>query len=146
EFKGREPTLREALELHREKPLCAACHKRMDPLGLALENFNALGKWRDAEWGQPLDTHSELITGEPFTGIHELKRVLVTTRRGDFYRCLTGKLLTYALGRGPEYYDVEAVDRIVDRLEREQGRFSALLMGIVESAPFQKRRNAPPEK
>ena len=142
EVGGRPPTLRETLAIHREKPLCASCHNRMDPLGLALENFNALGMWRDQERGQTIDAGGKLVTGEEFKDIREVKRTLVTGHRLDFYRCLTEKMLTYALGRGVEYYDVETVDHIVARLDKEQGRFSALLMGIVESAPFQKRRNA----
>src|SRR5687767_552600 len=113
----------------------------MDPLGLALENFNALGMWRETERKRPIETAGKLITGESFQNIRELKRILKNERRVDFYRCLTEKMLTYALGRGLEYYDVETVDRIVDRLEKENGRFSALLNGIVESAAFQKRRN-----
>ena len=141
QFKDREPTLREVLDLHRSKPLCSSCHSRMDPLGLALENFNALGMWREKERGQPIDAAGKLITGESFDNIRDLKRILNSEHRSDFYRCLTEKLLTYALGRGLEYYDVETVDRIVARLEHENGRFSALLMGIVQSAPFQKRRN-----
>ncbi|MCI0745301.1 MAG: DUF1592 domain-containing protein [Verrucomicrobia subdivision 3 bacterium] len=141
EFKDREPTLREALELHRSKPLCNSCHNRMDPLGLALENFNALGMWRDKERNQPIEINGKLITGEAFSGVRGLKRIIATERRLDYYRCLTEKLLTYALGRGLEYYDVHTLDQIIARLEAEQGRFSALLMGIVESAPFQKRRN-----
>jgi hypothetical protein len=140
QFKDREPTLREVLELHRGKPLCSSCHSRMDPLGLALENFNALGMWREKERGQPIEVAGKLITGEAFENIRDLKRILKSEHHSDFYRCLTEKLLTYALGRGLEFYDVETVDRIVARLEREDGRFSALLMGIVESAPFQKRR------
>lgn len=140
EFKDREPTMREVMELHRQQPLCHACHSRMDPLGLALENFNAMGMWRDIERGQPIDTKGQLITGESIAGIRELKRVLTHERRRDFYRCVTEKLLTYALGRGLEYYDVETVDQIAERLEREQGRASALILGIVESSPFQKRR------
>jgi len=83
----------------------------------------------------------KFITGETFTNVQQFKRILSTNHRRDFYRCLTEKLLTYALGRGLEDYDVETVDQIVERLEREQGRFSALLLGIVESAPFQKRRS-----
>jgi hypothetical protein len=141
EFKDREPSLREALEMHRNKPLCSSCHNRMDPLGLALENFNALGLWRDQERGQELETAGKLITGETFSDVRELKKILATKRHVDFYRCLTEKLLTYALGRGLEYYDVEAVDRIVDKLEADQGKFSSLLMGVIESAPFQQRRN-----
>lgn len=136
-----EPTMREIMELHRQQPLCNACHARMDPLGLALENFNAMGSWRDTESGKPIDTKGQLLTGERFEGVRELKRVLTHERRFDYYRCLSEKLLTYALGRGLEYSDVETVDRIVDRLEREQGRMSALLMGVVESAPFLKLRD-----
>jgi len=141
QFKDREPTLREVLELHRGKPLCSSCHSRMDPLGLALENFNALGMWRDKERGQTIDAAGKLITGESFHDIRELKRTLTVEHRLDFYRCLTEKLLTYALGRGLEYYDVETVDQIVVRLDGDNGRFSALLMGIIESNPFQKRRD-----
>ncbi len=140
-FKDRQPTLRETLEAHRNKPLCSSCHNRMDPLGLALENFNALGMWRETERGQTIDATGKLITGETFQDIRDVKRVLATNHRRDFYHCLAEKMLTYALGRGLQYYDVHALDQIVDRLERENGRFSALLMGVIESAPFQRRRN-----
>lgn len=139
---GKPTTLREAMKLHRSQPLCNSCHNRMDPLGLALENFNALGRWRDKERGQPVDSAGQLLTGESFSSIQELKRILATERRRDFYRCLTEKMLTYALGRGLEYYDVPAVDEIVARLEQSGGRPSALISGIVESVPFQKRRAA----
>src|SRR6266511_3059371 len=104
-------------------------------------NCNAMGMWREKERGQPIDAAGKLITGESFDDIRELKRILRSEHRLEFYRCLTEKLLTYALGRGLEYYDVETVDQIVARLDRENGRFSALLMGIIESTPFQKRRN-----
>jgi len=140
DFKDHEPTLREALTLHREKPLCASCHQRMDPLGLALENFNALGMWRDQERKQPIDTAGQLITGETFGSVRELKQLLATKYRLGFYRCLTEKFLTYAVGRGMEYYDAETLDKIVQRLDQENGRFSALLTGVIESAPFQKMR------
>jgi hypothetical protein len=136
-----EPTLREVLARHREDALCSSCHSRIDPLGLAFENFTALGNWRDAENEQPIDASGKLITGESFDGVRELKAVLKDKYRNNFYRCLTEKLLTYALGRGLEYYDEVTVDRIVDELERENGRFSALITGIIESAPFQKRRS-----
>jgi len=166
EFKDRQPSLREGLELHRAQPLCHSCHNRMDPLGLALENFNALGEWREHEvlppaprdfrnfqrprtptpeeppkLGPKIDAAGKLVTGEAFNGVRELKQILKEKYRADFYRCLTEKLLIYALGRGIEPYDTETVDRIVSRLEREDGRFSALLTGIIESAPFQKQRN-----
>src|SRR6516165_5509983 len=113
----------------------------MDPLGLALENFNALGGSREAELKQPIDASGQLITGEPFHDVGDLKRILKERHRLDFYRCITEKLLTYALGRGLEYDDVETVDRIVERLDKDGGRFSALLMGVIESPPFQQRRN-----
>jgi len=135
-----EPTLREVLELHRDKPICKSCHQRMDPLGLALENFNALGMWRDQERGQPVDAASQLITGEAFPDIRRLKQILARERRMDFYRCLTEKFLTFALGRGLEYQDTHTVDQIVDRLDQDGGKFSSLLLGVIESAPFQKRR------
>jgi hypothetical protein len=138
---GRSPTLRETLAIHRENALCRSCHNRMDPLGLALENFNALGMWREKERGQPIDATGSLITGEPFRNVRDVKKILVQERHLDFYRCLTEKMLTYALGRGLTHLDVEAVDRIVDDLERQQGRLSALVRGVIESAPFQKRRD-----
>ena len=141
ELAGRQPTLRETLAIHREKPLCSSCHNRMDPLGLALENFNALGMWRDKERGQTIDAAGRLITGETFTDIRDVKRVLVANHQGAFYECLTEKLMTYALGRGLKYYDTHALDQIVGRLERDGGKFSTLLTGIIESTPFQKRRN-----
>ncbi len=140
EVNDHQPTLRESLAKHREDALCRSCHNRMDPLGLALENFNALGMWRDQERKQPIDAAGRLITGETFNDVRELKRVLVTKHRSDFYHCLAEKFLTYALGRGVEYYDVETLDRIVAQLEKENGKFSALLNGVIESAPFQKRR------
>ena len=136
-----ELTMREAMEIHRSAPLCASCHARFDSIGLCLENFNAMGMWRDQERNQPIGTGGALITGESFSDVRELKHILVTQHREDFYRCLTQKLLTYALGRGVEYYDVGTVDQIVQRLDDNSGHFSALLMGIIESAPFQKQRN-----
>jgi 3-hydroxy-3-methylglutaryl CoA synthase len=112
----------------------------MDPIGLAFENFNALGMWRDQERKQPIDTAGKLITGETFDSVRELKHILVTKHRLDFYRCLADKFLTYALGRGMEYYDAETIDKIVQRLDEAKGRSSALLLGVIESAPFQKMR------
>ncbi len=142
---GEELPLHEALALHREKPLCSSCHNRMDPLGLALENFNALGTWRDVDRGQPLPSPAgQLITGEKFADVRELKRLLVNDRRIDYYRCITEKLLTYALGRGPQPSDTITVDAIVEQLEASGGKFSTLITGIIESAPFQKRQRPAP--
>jgi hypothetical protein len=137
---GREPTLRETLELHRTQPMCNSCHNRMDPLGLAFENFNAMGMWRNQEREQTIDASGTLITGEPFTNVRELKHILATRHARDFYRCLTEKMLTYAIGRGLDYYDVETVDEIVERIDKANGAFSALLGGVIDSAPFQKSR------
>ncbi|HEY1847960.1 MAG TPA: DUF1592 domain-containing protein [Opitutaceae bacterium] len=146
-FGGREPTLREMLAVHRASKLCSSCHARMDSVGLSFENFNALGNYRTKDAGQPIDTTGTLISGEAFANVRDLKHLITHERRGDFYRCLTEKLMTYALGRGIEYYDTESVDRIVAALERDNGRFSTLLMGIIDSAPFQRQRvpgRAPP--
>lgn len=138
--KLRTLTLRETLAVHAADKMCASCHSRMDPLGLALENFNALGMWRDAELNRPIEPAGRLITGESFADIRELKHILATAHRRDFYYCLSQKLLTYALGRALDYHDTETLDQLVAKLEAAGGRPSALLQGIVNSAPFQQRR------
>jgi hypothetical protein len=135
-----KPTVRELQEQHRKDPMCHSCHARMDPLGLALENFDQLGRWRQREHKRPIDPSGELLTGEKFEDVHQLKKILTNERRLDFYRCLTEKLLTYALGRGLDYYDEHTVDQIVESLDREDGKFSVLLSGIINSAPFQRKR------
>ncbi|MFO0808372.1 MAG: DUF1592 domain-containing protein [Gemmataceae bacterium] len=139
-IKGKPPTLRESLKLHRADALCSSCHNRMDPLGLAFENFNALGRWRDKELGQSIESSGELLSGESFKDVRGLKHVLATDRRLDFYRCITEKMLIYALGRGPEYNDTHTVDEIVEKLDDVKGRPSVLISGIVESPAFQRRR------
>ena len=136
-------SLRENLALHASNKMCSSCHSRMDPLGLALENFNAMGKWRDSEMGQPIEPAGKLVTGETFADVRELKHVLATAHREDFYHAFSEKLLTYALGRGLEYYDTDTIDQLVSRLDETQGRPSALIRGIIESAPFQQRRQDP---
>jgi hypothetical protein len=142
---GRDLSLRDALALHREKPMCASCHDRMDPLGLAFENFNAMGLWRDKEAGMPIPSVAgKLITGESFNDVRELKHLLVTSRREDFYRCLTEKLMTYAIGRGPQPCDIQTVDEIVGRLDQSGGKFSVLLLGIIDSPAFQQRHRETP--
>jgi hypothetical protein len=139
---GHKPTVRELQEIHRRDPLCHSCHARMDPLGLALENFNALGMWRDTEQDRPIDASGTLLTGEEFKEIRELKSILTKNHRLDFYRCLAEKLLTYSLGRGLEYYDEHTLDQIVEQLDRDGGKFSSLVTGVIESAPFQRQRRA----
>ena len=114
----------------------------MDPLGLALENFNALGRWRDKELGQPIEPAGELLTGEAFKDIRELKKILVTDRRLDFYRCATEKMLIYALGRGLTPQDTLVVDDIVAKLDAAGGRPAVLLRSIIDAPEFQRRRPA----
>jgi len=142
--KGAALSLRETLAVHRADALCNSCHSRMDPLGLAFEHFNALGRWRDAEYGRSIDASGQLVTGEAFSSAQQLKRILVQNHARDFFRTLAEKMLTYALGRGLEDYDTETVDQIVARIEKSKGHAAALITGIVESAPFQKCRPPAP--
>jgi hypothetical protein len=139
-MKEKTLSLRETLVLHREQALCASCHNRMDPLGLALENFNAMGMWREKEQNLPIDAAGKLMSGEAFANIRELKQILATNHETEFYTTVTEKLLTYALGRGLEYYDVTTVDAIVDDVKKSGGKPRALLAGVINSAPFQKTR------
>jgi hypothetical protein len=135
---GKPLSLRETLAVHREDALCSSCHNRMDPLGLALENFNALGRYRDQELGQPIEPAGELITGESFSAIQELKQILVTSRKREIYRCITEKMMTYALGRAVEIGDIPTVDQIVDQLDAGGGRAMILLNGVIHSPAFQR--------
>lgn len=134
------PTMREKMEIHRSKPDCRGCHARMDPIGLGLENFNALGQFRTQDHGKPIDASGKLLTGEKFADVAALKEILAGKRKQDFYRCLSEKLLTYAIGRGVEYYDSTTINLLTDRMEKNNGKLRELIQGIVESAPFQKRR------
>jgi hypothetical protein len=137
---GQDATMRELMHMHRESALCASCHARMDPLGLALENYNTVGIYRDTVSEQPIDTAGRLITGEPFENAQELARVIVCQRRRDFYRCVTEKMFVFAIGRGIEYYDGQAVEKIVDRLESDQGEIRTLIHAVIQTAAFQERR------
>lgn len=134
------PTMREMMEVHRENPDCRGCHQRMDPIGLGLENFDALGQFRTQEHGKPIDTSGVLLTGEKFADVAGLKEILAVKRKEDVYRCLSEKLLTYAIGRGIEYYDATTIDLLTARMKKNDGKLRELVHGIVESAPFQKRR------
>jgi hypothetical protein len=141
-FGDRQPSLKELLAAHRESALCSSCHSRMDPLGLALENFNALGMWREQDSGTRIDAAGKLITGEEFQDVRELKRVIAEQRSEDFYRSITEKLMTYALGRGVDYLDEVTLDEIVLQLQDNDGRFNDLVRGIIESSAFQRHRRA----
>jgi hypothetical protein len=133
-------TLRQRMVQHREDPTCASCHARMDPIGFSFEHFDAVGAWRETDENLPIDSTGKLVTGEAFGDPNDLRRIIATGRQDDFLRCLTRKMLTYALGRGLEYYDKCAVDEIMAGLKRRQCKFSALVEGIVRSTPFQIRR------
>jgi len=135
---GEQPkTVRERLEMHRESPACNGCHGVMDPLGFALENFDAIGKWRtrDRDAGEPIDASGQLADGSVVDGPGELRAALLA-RPGMFVQTLTEKLMIFALGRGLEHYDMPTVRRIVRDAAADDYRFSALLEGIVTSAPF----------
>ncbi len=135
-------TMRKRMELHRAQASCAVCHNRLDPLGFGLENFDGLGAWRDRDGGQPVDASGTLPSGQSFRGPAELKAI-IKARPREFGRCMTEKMLTYALGRGLDEPDRCAVDRIVKDLEANEYRFSVLLRGIVTSDPFLKRSYGP---
>jgi cytochrome c5 len=136
-------SVRARLEQHRSNPTCASCHSRMDPLGFALENFDGIGKWRaSGDDGAPIDAAAALPDGTKFDGPSEL-RGLLESREKEFVATVTTKLLTYALGRGMEYYDQPAVRAIVRRAEASDYRWSSVVLGIVESVPFQMRRVEP---
>ena len=128
------------MEQHRDNPGCASCHARMDPIGFGFENFDAIGRWRDHEEEVAIDASGDLVSGESFNGPAQLKTILLNQKRDEFVRCLTDKVLTYALGRGMEYYDKCAVDQITQKLPKEHYRFSALILEVVQSTPFQMRR------
>lgn len=134
-----DATLREQLELHRSTPSCAVCHTQMDALGFGLENFDAIGRWRDKEGGKPVDAAGELPGGAKFATPTELGKVLAG-KREQICRNLAEKMMTYALGRGLQYFDRCAVDLIVARMEQNDYRFNELVEGIVLSDPFRKRR------
>jgi hypothetical protein len=133
-------SLRERMEIHRKDPGCASCHKTMDPLGMGLENFDAVGRWRDMdpESGKPVDSSGDLPTGEKFSGPLELITV-VRARQDPFHRTLAERLMVYALGRGLEYYDKCAVDRTLTLMKERGNRFSAVVEGIVTSDAFLRR-------
>ena len=136
ELKG---SLRQRMEQHRANPSCATCHQRMDPLGFGFENFDAIGGWRTKDGKHEIDPTGELPTGQKFTSPAQLRAIL-KERQDDFAKCLADKMLTYALGRGTERYDRCAIEEIARGLKKNDYRFSALVIEIVNSDPFQKRR------
>lgn len=139
-------SLRQQMEQHRANPNCASCHARMDPIGFGLENFDAIGAWREKEGESPIDPAGKLTTGDSFAGASDLARVLATKRQKEFRHCLAEKMLTYALGRGTEYFDRPAIEQIMQGMEKNQDKFSSLVLAVAQSFPFQMQRGAPPAK
>ena len=127
------------MEQHRANPSCATCHQRMDPLGFGFENYNAIGAWRTLDGKSPIDPSGVLPDGKSFKGPKELKAIL-KGKEEEFRRCLAEKMLTYALGRGLEFYDKAAIQQISGNVASKENRFSALVVEIVKSDPFRKRR------
>lgn len=133
-------SLRQRMEQHRETPICASCHARMDPIGFGFENFNGIGAWRDKDGDFPVDAAGELSSGEHFADAAGLKKIIVDKKRSEFVDCLASKMLTFALGRGMEYYDRASIDEVERTLEKRRYRFSGLVLGVVKSPAFQLRR------
>jgi len=140
ESKETHGTLRQRMDAHRDNAMCASCHAKMDPLGFAFEHFDAVGRFREKDGDEVVDTRGELVSGERFADHVELSRVLSDSRQADFVRCVSEKMLTYALGRGLEYYDRPALVAMDTQLRKKNLRFSVLIQAVVESVPFQYRR------
>ena len=132
-------SLRERMEQHRTDPNCASCHQKMDQLGFALENFDAVGRWRDRDEGEPIDTSASLPDGTKFDGAAQLQAALQTDLRDQFLMCITEKMLIYALGRGLTYSDQCAVDKIIEQASQQDYRISEFIIAVAESEPFKYR-------
>jgi hypothetical protein len=137
---GRLLSMREQMAAHRANPICASCHARMDPIGFALENYDAVGRWRTKDAGAVIDASGKLPDGTKFNGPAELKKILLTGHRDEFATTVTEKLLTYALGRGLEAYDAPSVREIMREAARDDYRLPALISAIIDSEPFQMRK------
>jgi hypothetical protein len=131
-------SVRERLKQHRANDACASCHASIDPIGFVLENFDAVGRWRESEDGNPIDVSGGFVDGSEFVGASGLEQALLD-RPDLFVRTLTEKLITFALGRGVEFYDAPAVRKIVADARDDDYRFTRLILGIVESTPFRMR-------
>jgi len=139
---GKVLSMREQMQVHRANAICAACHARMDPIGFALENYDAVGRWRSEDAGAPIDASGTLPDGTRFQGPAGLSQLLLTKYRDDFVRTATEKLLTYALGRGVEYYDYPVIRSINRDAARDNYHVSSWILAIVKSTPFQMRRTS----
>jgi hypothetical protein len=128
--------MRERMEQHRNNPACSSCHQMMDPVGFALDKFDRIGRYRTADMGRTLDATGKLVDGQEFDGPSELRQALMHYSP-QFVQTMAERLLTYALGRGVEYYDMPVVRSIVKQAGEHDNHFSALVMGVVQSKPFQ---------
>ncbi|MGA0203483.1 MAG: DUF1592 domain-containing protein [Pseudohongiellaceae bacterium] len=137
---GKQLTMRDAMAMHRENPACRVCHAAMDPIGFSLENYDAVGKWRNVFADQPIDASGLLPDGNTFDGPDGLRDLLLS-RPDDFVGTITEKLMRFALGRSLEYYDMPAIRKIVRDAAESDYRWSAIILGVVESVPFQMRRS-----
>jgi len=141
---GHPLSMREQMSQHRANPVCASCHVRMDPIGFALENYDGVGKWRTEDAGSPIDPSGKLPDGTQISGPASLKQIMRTTKRDEYLTTAVSKMLTYALGRGLEYYDMPAVRAIIRDAARDNYHFSALVTAVVKSTPFEMRRSPEP--
>jgi hypothetical protein len=137
--RGKVLSMRAQMEQHRSNPVCATCHRLMDPLGFAFENFDGVGRWRTTDAGAPIDTSGVLPDGTPFRGVAELRDLLLKKQRDQFVWTVTDRLLTYALGRGVEYYDAPVIRRIMKDGASGGYELSSLILGVARSMPFQMR-------
>jgi len=133
------------MEEHRANPVCAGCHKIMDPIGLALENFDGVGEWRTMDSGFNIDASGQLVDGTKVDGPSSLRKALLN-RPEAFVGTMTEKLLMYGVGRETKYYDMPVVRSVMRDSARNRYRFSELVLGIVKSAPFQMRVKEAPSK
>jgi hypothetical protein len=140
--KSKPTALRERMEAHRNNAVCASCHSRMDPLGFALEHYDAVGAWRETDGGAEINS-SISLGGKKIDSPAAFREALLTNT-DEFVHTVAEKLLTYALGRGLDYYDAPTVRRIVAELEKNEYKWSSLVVGIVQSTPFQMRRATDP--
>ena len=140
---GADATLRQRMEVHRDNAVCASCHAKMDPIGFGLENFDAIGNWREKDGKAPIDASGKLPNGKTFNGPTELAKLL-RSQKDDFAECITEKMMIYALGRGLEAYDRPALKKITAGAAASQYRFSSIVLGIVKSMPFEMRKGEKP--
>jgi hypothetical protein len=141
---GKALSMRARMEQHRTNPVCASCHRLMDPVGFALENFDGVGRWRATDAGAPIDASGVLPDGTAFRGLADLRQALLQKQREQVVWTVTDRLLTYALGRGVDHSDAPAIRSIMREAAPGGYRLSSLVLGVARSMPFQMRRSDEP--